>query len=86
MKTIYKLIIPILLTILTILQFACMVKGVVVVNWLGILGYLNATLGFSVITVFSWWVSIGIIKMGREDFQPTKTTMKYRRKKNGKKD
>lgn len=86
MKTTRKIIIPILLTILTTLQFVCMVKGIVVVNWFGVIGYLNATLGFSVITVFSWWGCIGIIKMEREDLQPTKTTMKYRRKKNGKKD
>lgn len=84
MRTIRKLIIPILLTILTILQFVCLVEGIVVVNWFGVIGYLNATLGFIVITTFSWWVSVGMIKMEREDLQPTKTTMKYRRKKNGK--
>lgn len=86
MRIIQKLIIPILLTILTILQFVCLIEGIVVVNWFGVIGYLNATLGFIVITTFSWWVSIGMIKMEREDLQPTKTTMKYRRKKNGKKD
>lgn len=84
MRIIQKLIIPILLTILTILQFVCLIEGIVVVNWFGVIGYLNATLGFIVITTFSWWVSIGMIKMEREDLQPTKTTMKYRRKKNGK--
>lgn len=83
MRIIQKLIIPILLTILTILQFVCLIEGIVVVNWFGVIGYLNATLGFTVITTFSWWVSIGMIKMEREDLQPTKTTMKYRRKKNG---
>lgn len=86
MRTIRKLIIPILLTILTITQFICLIEGIVVINWFGVIGYLNATLGFATITVFSWWVSIGMIKMEREDLQPTKTTMKYRRKKNGKKD
>lgn len=84
MRIIQKLIIPILLTILTILQFVCLIEGIVVANWFGVIGYLNATLGFIVITTFSWWVSIGMIKMEREDLQPTKTTMKYRRKKNGK--
>lgn len=85
MKTVRKLIIPILLTILTVLQFVCLVKGIVVINWLGVAGYLNAIVGFSVITACSWWVSIGIIKMDKENLQPTKETMKYRRLKNGKK-
>lgn len=85
MKTVRKLIIPILLTILTALQFVCLVKGIVVINWLGVAGYLNAIVGFSVITACSWWVSIGIIKMDKENLQPTKETMKYRRLKNGKK-
>lgn len=85
MKTVRKLIIPILLTILTALQFVCLVKGIVVINWLGVAGYLNAIVGFSVITACSWWVSIGIIRMDKENLQPTKETMKYRRLKNGKK-
>ena len=85
MKTVRKLIIPILLTILTALQFVCLVKGIVVINWLGVAGYLNAIVGFSVITACSWWVSIGIIKMDKENLQPTKETMKYRRLKNDKK-
>ena len=85
MKTVRKLIIPILLTILTALQFVCLVKGIVVINWFGVAGYLNAIVGFSVITACSWWVSIGIIKMDKENLQPTKETMKYRRLKNGKK-
>lgn len=85
MKTVRKLIIPILLTILTALQFVCLVKGIIVINWLGVAGYLNAIVGFSVITACSWWVSIGIIKMDKENLQPTKETMKYRRLKNGKK-
>lgn len=85
MKTVRKLIIPILLTILTVLQFVCLVKGIVVMNWLGVAGYLNAIVGFSGITACSWWVSIGIIKMDKENLQPTKETMKYRRLKNGKK-
>ena len=85
MKTVRKLIIPILLTILTALQFVCLVEGIVVANWFGITGYLNAIVGFSVITACSWWVSIGIIKKDKENLQPTKETMKYRRLKNGKK-
>lgn len=86
MRTIRKLIIPILLTILTITQFICLTEGIVIINLFGVIGYLNATLGFADITVCSWWVSIGMIERERKNLQPTKTTMKYRRKKNGKKD
>lgn len=85
MKTFRKIIIPTLLTVLTAVQFLCLIKGVVVINWFGVCGYLNAIIGFGVITACSWWVSIGIIKMDKENLQPTKETMKYRRLKNGKK-
>jgi hypothetical protein len=86
MKTFRKIIIPTLLTVLTAVQFLCLIKGVVVINWFGVCGYLNAIIGFGVITAFSWWVCIGLIKMDRENLQPTKETMKYRRRKNGKED
>lgn len=49
-----KLIIPILLTILTVTQFFALIKGVVAVNWYGVIGYLNAIVGFIVITVYCW--------------------------------
>lgn len=53
MKT-EKLIISILLTILTVTQFFLLIKGIVVVNWYGVVGYLNAIVGFGFITVYSW--------------------------------
>lgn len=81
MKTITKLIIPILLTVLLIMQFVCMITGIAAENLLGVLGYINAIIGFAAITAFSWWLCIGFIKMDKEDLQPTKKTMKYRRKK-----
>lgn len=86
MKKIKYYLIPILLTVLTAVQFLCLIIGIVVINWLGVCGYLNAIIGFGVITAFSWWVCIGRIKTDRENLQPTKETMKYRRRKNGKED
>ena len=84
MKTIVKLIIPILLTVLLIMQFVCMIEGIAAENLLGVFGYINAIIGFAVITAFSWWLCIGFIKMDKEDLQPTKKTITNKRKKNDK--
>ena len=53
MKT-EKFIISILLTILTVTQFFLLIKGIVVANWYGVIGYLNAIVGFGFITVYCW--------------------------------
>lgn len=86
MKTIRKFIIPVLLTILMAIQFVCLVKGIIFLNWLGVCGYLNSIIGIGFITAFSWGVGLGFVKIRRVDLQPTKETKKYRRRKNGKED
>lgn len=87
MKTIRKLIIPVLLTILMVIQFVCLVEGVIFLNWLGVCGYLNSIIGIGFMTAFSWGVGLGFIRIRRVDLQPTKETKEVKgENRNGKKD
>ncbi len=79
-----RYLIPVLFTIVTLLQCACLIIGIVDINWLGITGYINAVVGFGAITGISWWLCINMSQMEKDNLLPTKETMKYRRRKNDK--
>ena len=79
-----RYLIPVLFTLLTVLQCVCMRKGIVTINWLGIVGYINAVVGFGAITGISWWLCINMSQMEKDNLLPTKETMKHRRRKNDK--
>ena len=84
MKNLFRILFLIFLTVLTLTNGYLSILGFIIKDYFGALGYLTATLATLLITVVAYWIVIGFISMEKEDLQPTKETLKYRSKENGK--